>query len=42
MTPNDIATNISDLGLSEVENAVGMSTNFTYTFGRMDDSNTWD
>ena len=42
MTPNDIATNISDLGLSEVETAVGMSTNFTYCFGRMDDSNTWD
>lgn len=41
MTPNDIATNISDLGLSE-GGTVNASTNFTYTFGRMDDSNTWD
>ena len=42
MTPNDIVTNISDLGLGEVVDIVGVSTNFTYCFNRLDDSNTWD
>ena len=42
MTPNDIATNLSDLGPGEAGNVVGVSTSFTYCFGRLDDSNTWD
>lgn len=39
MTPNDIATDVST-----VQNlgSVNLSTNFTYSFQRMDDSNTWD
>lgn len=40
MTPNDIATDISKVYTPETVNV--MSTNFTYTGGRMDDSNTWD
>lgn len=39
MTPQDIATDITAVNSSET---VGLSTNFTYTFGRMDDSNSWD
>lgn len=41
MKPNEIATDISDLVPVGTE-IVAMSTNFTYSFGRMDDSNTWD
>ncbi len=41
MTPNDIATSIS--GLKSVgEGNITASTNFTYTFERMDDAHTWD
>ena len=41
MTPNEIATDISGLK-SIVGGDFTASTNFTYTFERMDDSNTWD
>ncbi len=41
MTPNDIATSISSLG-SVGGNKVNASVNYTYTFDRMDDANTWD
>ena len=41
MTPNDIATSISGLGQTGDGN-ISASINFTYTFERMDDSNTWD
>lgn len=39
MTPSDIATDVST-----VQNfgSINASTNFTYSFQRMDDSNTWD
>lgn len=41
MTPNDIATNVA--GLNPVgEGKITVSMNYTYTFERMDDSNTWD
>ena len=41
MTPNEIATNIS--GLKPIgEGSVALSTNYTYSFQRLDDSNTWD
>ena len=39
MTPSEIATDITAVNSSET---VGQSTNFTYSFGRMDDANTWD
>lgn len=38
MTPQDIATDITAINWSET---VGLSTNFTYTVDRVDDSNTW-
>lgn len=41
MTPNDIATDISGLGQAGDGN-ITASTTFTYTFERLDDSNTWD
>ena len=41
MTPNDIATDIA--GLNPVgEGNINASTNFTHTFGSLDDANTWD
>lgn len=43
MTPSEVATDIN--GLNPVENVngpFGPSTNFTYSFQRLDDSNTWD
>ena len=42
MTPNEIATSIADLGHVDGKDVVGLSTNYTYCFGRLDDSNTWD
>lgn len=39
MTPSEIATDITAVNSSET---VGLSTNFTYSCSRMDDSNTWD
>ena len=42
MTPNDIATSIADIGHGEDGTVVGLSMNYTYCFGRLDDSNTWD
>ena len=39
MTPNDIATDVSSVNGS---GAINASTNFTYSFGKLDDSNTWD
>ena len=39
MTPNDIATDVSSVHDS---GAINTSTNFTYSFGKLDDSNTWD
>lgn len=39
MTPNDIATNVTTVHNT---GSVNLSTNFTYSFQRMDDSNTWD
>lgn len=39
MTPADIATDVSTISNFGSINA---SVNFTYTFERMDDSNTWD
>ena len=41
MTPNDIATSITDLSPAG-GGTVNLSTNFTYTFGKLDDSNSWD
>ena len=41
MTPNDIATSISGI-VRMGDGNITASTNFTYTFERMDDSNTWD
>ena len=40
MTPNEIATNIS--GTAAGMGNITASTNFTYTWERMDDSRTWD
>ena len=39
MNPSDIATNVSSI---QGTGSVNLSTNFTYSFNRMDDSNTWD
>lgn len=39
MTPNDIATDVSTIHTS---GSINLSTNFTYSWQRMDDSNTWD
>lgn len=41
MTPNEIATDITGLKSLGTE-ITGLSVNYTYTFGRLDDSNTWD
>ncbi len=41
MTPNDMATSISGI-VQTGDGNITASTNFTYTFERMDDSNTWD
>jgi hypothetical protein len=41
MTPNDIATSISGI-VQTGDGNITASTNFTYSFGRLDDSNTWD
>lgn len=41
MTPNDIATSISGI-VQMGDGDITSSMNFTYTFKRMDDSNTWD
>ena len=41
MKPDEIAADISDLVPVGTE-IVAISTNFTYCFGRLDDSNTWD
>lgn len=41
MTPNDIATSIAGI-VQMGDGNITASTNFTYTFERMDDSNTWD
>ena len=41
MTPNEIATDIS--GLKSIEGGnITTSTNFTFCYNGMDDSNTWD
>ena len=41
MTPDDIATSLS--GIVQIgDGNITASTTFTYTFERMDDSNTWD
>lgn len=40
MTPNEIATNIS--GTAASMGNITTSTSFTYSFQRMDDSNTYD
>ena len=39
MTPSDIATDMSTV---QGSGSVNLSTNFTYSCERMDDSNTWD
>ena len=40
MTPSEVATDVASI--SPVENGnIGTGTNFTYTFVRLDDSNTW-
>ena len=39
MTPNDIATDVST---SQTFGTVNASVNYTYSFNRMDDSNSWD
>ena len=41
MTPTDIATDITRFSPAGSE-TVNLSTNFTYSWGKMDDSNTWD
>ncbi len=41
MKPNEIATDITRLSPVGSE-TVNTSTNFTYSFGKLDDSNTWD
>ena len=41
MTPNEIATDIGELDTG-CAGTVGLSMNYTYCFGRLDDSNTWD
>lgn len=41
MTPNDIATSVA--GTKPVgEGSVTLSTNYTYSWGKLDDANTWD
>ncbi len=42
MTPNDIATSIAGLGPVVEQGNIAMSTNYTHTFERMDDANSWD
>lgn len=39
MTPNDIATDVTTF---QNGGSINLSTNFTYSLQRMDDSNTWD
>lgn len=39
MTPSDIATDMSTV---QGSGSVNLSTNYTYSFNRMDDSSTWD
>ena len=41
MTPNDIATDITGHGTAG-SGSINASVNYTYTFERMDDANTWD
>ena len=41
MTPKEIATDITRLSPVGSE-TINLSTNFTYSFGKLDDSSTWD
>ena len=41
MTPNDIATDITGLRPAGSE-TINASVHYTYTFERLDDSNSWD
>ena len=42
MTPNEIATDVAEFKSVETGNITALSMNYTYSFGRLDDSNTWD
>ena len=41
LSPEDIAEDMQTFPLEETV-IMGVSVNYTYTFERMDDSNTWD